>query len=62
MRRSKTLKKETVEDLKQELDMLHDELNSNELEQSGLRGLARGLEEQISKAEEELDRLDATYD
>ena len=62
MRRSKTLKKETVEDLKQELDMLHDELNSNELEQSGLRSLARGLEEEISLIEAELAHLDADYE
>jgi chromosome segregation ATPase len=59
MRRSSN---DRVEELQNELDMLKDELDSNELEQETLRSLARGLEEQISKVEEELEGLDVDCD
>jgi vacuolar-type H+-ATPase subunit I/STV1 len=54
--------KDKVDELLNELEMIHDELDSNQLEQAGLRSLERGLKERLEKVQEELDDLDIEYD
>ena len=54
--------KDKVDELLNELEMIHDELDSNQLEQAGLRSLERGLKETLEKVQEELDDLDIEYD
>lgn len=51
-----------VDELCNELEMIHDELDNNQLEQEELRSLERGLKEQLEKIQNELDDLDVEYD
>lgn len=50
-----------VNELLNEWDMVKDDLDSNELEQSVLRSIERGLEEQKAKIEKELEDLGVEY-
>jgi predicted nuclease with TOPRIM domain len=62
MGKSKAVKQDNIEQLRNELECLKDELDSNESEQIELRSIARYLEGEIQKVEAKLDELDATYE
>jgi len=51
-----------VDELLNELEMIQDELDNNQLEQSTLRGLERGLKERLEEVKKELDDLEIEYD
>jgi chromosome segregation ATPase len=61
MSKQKVVKQDKIDELQNELEMLKDELDSNDLEQATLRGLARGLHEDIERIEHELENLGVRY-
>ena len=51
-----------VDELLNELEMIKDELDNNQLEQSELRSRERGLKEELEKVQNQLDDLEVDYD